>query len=333
MTTPSMDSPRETRSKFTTYAWAFVGYLIAVILFGAWVRITHSGAGCGDHWPTCHGEVIPFAPSTETIIEYTHRLTSGVLGIFGLILVGWAWVRYNAKHRVFWASVVTLAFIVLEALIGAGIVLAELVTDDDSVARAVVISIHLINTLTLAGAASLTAWWSNGRELPNLSKVGTLKWLFGIGFLALILTSMSGAVTALGDTLFPVDPTLGQGVFDRVRGDLSPANHFLVRLRIIHPIVAVLSSVFLIMLSSIIRTSEVSQTTRRGALVLLVAVCLQVGIGVANIYLGAPGWIQLVHLALAQLVWVALLITANEALTDSPASGSPDTPPRPSPAR
>jgi heme A synthase len=328
MTTPPTSSSQDARSKFTAFAWAFVGYLILVILFGAWVRITHSGAGCGEHWPTCHGEVIPFAPTTETMIEYTHRLSSGLLGILGLVLVGWAWVRYNAKHRVFWATVVTLAFIVLEALIGAGIVLAELVTDDDSVARAVVISIHLVNTLTLAGAASLTAWWSSGAELPNLRAKGALKWLLGLGGLALIVTSMSGAVTALGDTLFPVDSTLGQGVFDRLSGDLSATNHFLVRLRIIHPIVAVLSSVFLIVLTTIVRTSEVSETTRRAALVLLGAVCVQIGIGVVNIYLGAPGWMQLVHLGLAQLVWVALLITANEALRDPPLSDISDTPPR-----
>jgi heme A synthase len=310
-----------------------VGYLIAVILFGAWVRITHSGAGCGDHWPKCHGEVIPFAPSTETMIEYTHRLTSGVLGIFGLVLVGWAWVRYNAKHRVFWGAVLTLAFIILEGLIGAGIVLAELVADDDSVARAVVISIHLINTLTLTGAAALTAWWSTDAKRPNLSTRGTLFWLFGLGAVALVLTSMSGAVTALGDTLFPVDPTLGQGIFDRVRDDLSPTKHFLVRLRLIHPVVAVVSSMLLIVLTTIVRTAEVAETAKKGALALLVLVVAQVGVGILNIYLGAPGWMQLVHLGLAQLVWIALLITANEALIDSPASGSPGSTPRPSPAR
>ena len=79
------------RDALTRYAWAFVLYLIGVILFGAWVRITGSGAGCGSHWPTCHGELIPMAPATETIIEYTHRLTSGLCGPLALLLVGWVW--------------------------------------------------------------------------------------------------------------------------------------------------------------------------------------------------------------------------------------------------
>lgn len=309
--------PPTPSNKFVAFAWAFVGYLIAVILFGAWVRITHSGAGCGDHWPTCHGEVIPFAPSTETMIEYTHRLTSGLLGILGLVLVGWAWLRHGARHRVFWASVLTLLFIIFEALIGAGIVLAELVADDDSIARAVVIAIHLVNTLTLSGAAALTAWWASGHKPPRLATKGALKWLLGLGLVGLIVTSMTGAVTALGDTLFPVDPTLGHGLFDRVRDDLSPANHFLVRLRIFHPVIAVLVSIFVAAVTVIISTAEVSKLAKRAAAILLVAICAQVAAGAVNIYLAAPGWMQLIHLGMAQIVWIAMLLTANEALQPS----------------
>ena len=115
-----------TRNAFVNVAWAFVLYLIGVILFGAWVRITGSGAGCDSHWPTCHGEVIPTAPSTKTIIEFTHRLTSGACGIFGIGVVSWAFKRYGSG-RVAWAAVVTLIFIVIEGAIGAGIVLKELV--------------------------------------------------------------------------------------------------------------------------------------------------------------------------------------------------------------
>lgn len=309
-------STQQTKSRgFSRYAWAFVGYLALVILFGAWVRITHSGAGCGDHWPTCHGEVVPFSPSTETIIEYTHRVTSGVLGILGLILVGWAARLFGRRHRVFWGAVVTGVFIVFEALIGAGLVLGELVADDDSAARAIVIAIHLVNTLALIGAASLTAWWAGGYELPARSSARrALEWAFVAAVVGILVTSMSGAITALGDTLFPVDPTVGGGLFERVRGDLSPTKHFLVRLRIIHPVVAVLVSMFLVALTSVVRTASVPSTAKRGALVLLVAVLVQLVAGTLNIYLKAPGWMQITHLLLAQIVWVALLITSNEAL-------------------
>lgn len=304
---------------FAKAAWGYVLYLLFVILFGAWVRITGSGAGCGEHWPSCHGEIIPRSPSVETMIEYTHRFTSGILGIIGLAFCVWAWRRYGAKHRVFLASVVTLLFIIFEALIGARIVLAGLVADDDSVARAVVIALHLANTLILTGAAALMAWWASvGDRFGRPELKGSWPW-FGalvIGLLAIVATSMSGAVTALGDTLFPVDPTIGDGLFQRVRGDLSPANHFLVRLRIVHPIVAVVTAGYLLVWANWMRLSNaVSPTTLRWANLLIAATFANVAIGVVNVWLHAPGWVQLVHLFIAQAIWISALVMGVSALS------------------
>ena len=293
--------------KFAVFAWSFVAYLLFVILFGAWVRITHSGAGCGSHWPTCHGELVPIAPSVETIIEYTHRLTSGFLGILGIVLVAWA-ARLR-QRRVLIAAIVTLVLIVFEALIGAGLVLKELVADDDSVARAVVIALHLANTLILTGAASLVAWWSHTDAEPEPRDHRGLFWL-GIGGLGLlVITSMSGAVTALGDTLFPVDPAAGD-LLARVQGDLSNAKHFLVRLRIIHPLVAVATALYLIVFSYVVRAADVTPHARRWAATLFALVLIQTLVGIINIGLAAPGWLQLTHLLIAQLVWIAALLTA-----------------------
>ena len=91
-TTTCGAEPKRSSGRFALYAWAHLAYLIAVILFGAWVRITHSGAGCGAHWPLCDGEIIPFEPSAEKLIEYTHRLTSGFLGLLTLALVVWSFL-------------------------------------------------------------------------------------------------------------------------------------------------------------------------------------------------------------------------------------------------
>ncbi|AWV89447.1 COX15/CtaA family protein [Bradymonas sediminis] len=312
---PAANSPlTKPQRRYRDFAWAFVVYLILVALFGAWVRITHSGAGCGDHWPSCHGEIIPLAPSVETIIEFTHRLSTGVLGILSIGLLGWAAKLYGIRHRVSVAAIITIVFIIFESLIGAKLVLSELVADNDSVARAVVIALHLVNTLALTGSAGLCAWWASGGKTPSKGAKQSLKVMLGLSIVLIVITSMMGAVTALGDTLFPVDPTLGHGLFDRVRGDLSAANHFLVRLRIIHPVIAVGASVLLIALTTTIRTGEVSAVAKKAAGVVLALVVAQLLIGSTNIYLGAPGWMQIIHLALAQALWITLLITTCEAL-------------------
>lgn len=292
-------------STFSRLAWAFVAYLLLVILFGAWVRITHSGAGCGSHWPTCHGEVIPPDPSIETIIEYTHRLTSGALGILGLGLLAGAW---RVSRRVFVAACVTMAFIIFEALIGAGLVLRELVADDASVARAVVIALHLANTLFLTASAALVAWWSDRDIVFDWREERSAVILCGVGLVALVLTSMTGAVTALGDTLFPVDPTLTDGLVSRLRDDLSPANHFLVRLRIVHPVIACVGALYLLALSHWIRARDFALNVDSWAAALFALVLAQVIVGIVNVALAAPGWLQIVHLLMAQLVWIVAVI-------------------------
>jgi cytochrome c oxidase assembly protein subunit 15 len=301
---------------FVFAAWAFVAYLLGVILFGAWVRITGSGAGCGDHWPTCHGEVIPPDPSTATLIEYTHRLTSGLCGVFVLALLVWAGLRYGWRHRVVKATLATTILIVFEALIGAGLVLKALVENDDSAARAIVIALHLANTLALVSAASLTAWWGAGHPTPRFQ--GPLRWPLAGGLALLVLTSMTGAVTALGDTLFPTTPALGPELLAKVTQELSPANHFLIRLRVVHPVIAMLTALALSWLALRVRAPDLPPPARRWAALTLAALSLQITAGLVNISLAAPGWAQLAHLLLAQLLWIcALLMTLHSLCQES----------------
>lgn len=291
---------------FERFAWAFLAYLAGVILFGAWVRITHSGAGCGNHWPTCNGTVLPLDPSLETAIEFTHRVTSGLCGVFGALLVAAAW-RIYGRGPVLVASALTLLFIVFEGLVGAGLVLGELVEDDASVARAVVIAIHLANTLLLTASAAVTAWCAGGRRAP------AVRWLaassFGPALLLVVIASMTGAVTALGDTLFPTQSVLGPGLFDKVRGDLGAANHFLVRLRAVHPVVAILTAGWLVKLTAPLAFSLQRGAQRSWARCAFAAVVVEVCLGLLNIALAAPGWLQLAHLLVAQVLWVSLLLT------------------------
>ncbi|MBI1355478.1 MAG: heme A synthase [Acidobacteria bacterium] len=291
------------RRAFSRYAWFFVAYLVAVIVYGAWVRVTGSGAGCGSHWPTCNGEILPTEPAAKTIIEFTHRITSGLCGVFGLVLVGWAFRLFGASSTVFRTAALTLVFIVFEALIGAGLVLGELVADNDSAARAIVIALHLTNTLLLTACAALTAWLAGDPQPPTARGQRPSPTLAAVGLLTLVLISVSGAVTALGDTLFPIEPTLGPGLLDKIRADLSSTNHFLVRLRVGHPLLAILGA--LLVASLLARPARQGAPWARAALTFL---AVELGVGLWNVAWAAPGWLQLVHLLIAQALWVSALL-------------------------
>lgn len=295
-------------NRFAVFSWGVLAYNIAVILWGAFVRATGSGAGCGRHWPACNGVVIPRAPSVETMIEFTHRATSGIamLLVFGLII--WAFRTYPKKHRVRLGAMLSMVFIIIEALLGAGLVLLGLVADDSSVARAIAMAVHLMNTFILLGALSLTAWWASGGPPVQLHGRGTITWLYGIAFAATLFLGASGAIAALGNTLFPPE-SLAQGL----RQDFSPTAHFLERLRIFHPIIAILTGAYLIVLAFFSSSRYPDLGTQKFAYALTAMFVLQVAIGAFNIIFQAPVWMQLVHLFMADIVWVLLVLTAATA--------------------
>jgi len=231
-------------NRFAKYAWAVLGYNILVILWGAYVRATGSGAGCGKHWPLCTGEVVPRAPQLETIIEFTHRMMSGVSLILVVILAVWAFWQYGKGQPVRFAAGATFVFIIMEALLGAGLVLFGLVADDDSTARAISMSLHLVNTFLLLAALALTAWWASGGQTVRLKGRNGLRWALRIGLLLTIFLGVSGAITALGDTLYPAG-SLEAGL----RQDFASGTSLLIRLRVFHPAIAIGVGVYLLVIA------------------------------------------------------------------------------------
>lgn len=193
------------RATFSKVAWATLGYTIGVILWGAYVRASGSGAGCGSHWPTCHGEVLPRAPTTATVIELTHRVTSGLALISVVVQLVLSRRAFAPGHLARRASGWSLFFMVTEALVGAGLVIFEKVAHDKSLARGWWMGAHLINTFMLIASMALVVFAAS-REGPAFARPkGRPALLLGAGLGALLLTGVSGAVAALGDTLFPAD--------------------------------------------------------------------------------------------------------------------------------
>jgi cytochrome c oxidase assembly protein subunit 15 len=274
-----------------------------VILWGAYVRASASGAGCGSHWPLCNGEVVPVAPRLATIIEFTHRVTSG-LALFAVagLVIGSA-VSFPRGHRVRRMAVISLVLIFTEALLGAGLVLLQLVAQDASVGRAFYLALHLVNTLFLLAALTLTAWYSRG----PLETARTRPFVVATLLIA-VLVSVTGAIAALGDTLFPAT-SLAEGM----RQDASTTASFLVRLRIVHPVLAVLAAVYFAWVAISVLRSRPQGELARIALFVLIVTLAQLGAGAINLALLAPIGMQILHLFLADLVWISLVLLVAEA--------------------
>jgi heme A synthase len=296
-------------SAFQRFAWGSLIYTVLVILFGAVVRITGSGAGCGQHWPTCQGEVAHLPRSIETAIELTHRLTSGLSLLLSIGLVALAVRRFERGHTARSAAVATLVFMLLEALIGAALVLLALVGRNDSLARAGVMAAHLVNTSLLTGAMAITAWSAGKPAAPRWRAERAKTLLFAGVVTAMLLVSTSGAVTALGDTLYPVASAPGSAL--ELGSARSLGHEFLLRFRTLHPILAIAALAYLSYAIGALKTGA-SRGHARLAIGLLV---VQMGAGVLNIVLSAPAWMQVTHLGLATALWITLVLLGAEALS------------------
>ena len=296
---------------FRRFSVVVLGFTLAVILWGAYVRASGSGAGCGSHWPTCNGEVIPRAPSIATVIELTHRATSGIAFMLVLAQVIWAWRSFPRRHAARRAATVAMALMVTEALVGAGLVVFEMVADNKSIARAAWMEAHLLNTFALVAAQTLTIWFAKPSSGSDQRAAGAKTKMFVatvVGIAGMLLVALSGAVAALGDTLFPV-ASLAEGL----RADLSPTTHLFVRLRVWHPLIAVVVGAWLLAVSGAIVVRDRPLGLRPLATLLAALVLAQLGVGLLNLALLAPIPLQIVHLLLADLVWVTLVLLAARA--------------------
>ena len=273
------------------FAWAVLVYNVAVVLWGAVVRATSSGAGCGDHWPLCNGVVVQTHPRLATLIELTHRMTSGITVIAILLLLVWIFRSTAAGHLARITVVAAAVLIFNEALLGALLVLLRLTADNRSPTRAVYLSLHLANTLLLLGALALSAHFLSGnRDFHRRAVRFTQLPAAVTGLAAILLVGMSGTLAALSDTLFP-----SRSFAAALAQDFSSGANWLQRLRLLHPVTAVIAAIFLCWL---LLRSFSGPTEHRLATGVVLLLLLQCGLGVADVVLLAPLW-----LADSSFVW------------------------------
>ncbi len=298
-----MNGMDDSRKWFARFAWGVLAYNIPVILWGAYVRISSSGNGCGAHWPFCNGMVIPQHMGGAMAIEFTHRAMTPVDTIAVIALCVWAFLAFPRKHAVRWYAVLSLVFLFIEALLGAGLVLLPSVANPQSAAHAWYLSAHLTNTMLLLAALTATAWLAM-RERASLRWRSVPPRLFGALGIAVIV-SVTGALAALADTLSPAS-SLGAGMAQ----DFSRASSELVRLRMLHPAIAIVGVAYIVLAASTVRRNG-GQLARAATGVIALAV-FQVLVGAINISLLAPMEMQLFHLLVADLLWISLVVLALE---------------------
>ncbi len=308
--TPSLPEPPACRPmrppvrRFVAYAWALLIYTVLVILWGGYVRATGAGAGCGAHWPLCNGEVLPRAPATATLVEFGHRLTSGLAGLLALGLLVGAFRVFPKGTLARKGAAWVVVFMGAEALIGMTLVKLELVAYNVSVLRGWVIAAHLLNTFLLLAALTLTAWWAGGGRALRFRGQGALGGALGATLAGVFVLGASGAVTALGDTL-----AIGGGIDPAT----DPVVAALVGLRLYHPLLALAVGVGVVASVVLVRRTEraTAQVVGLGVLSLYLG---QLAVGLVNVRLLAPVALQLVHLLLTDLIWIGLILLAASAL-------------------
>ncbi|HEX9962760.1 MAG TPA: COX15/CtaA family protein [Pyrinomonadaceae bacterium] len=304
---------RETKpSSFAGYAWFVLAYNVVVILWGVFLRASKSGDGCGQHWLTCHGEIVPSAPELKTVIEFSHRLTSGLAFFAVLALLIWAFRRFGKGHPIRKTAVVSFIFIITEALVGAGLVLTGNTAETLTAARPFWAAGHLTNTFILLAFLSLTAWFASGGKPFNFKAQPKVLLFPAIAVLGIFLVGISGSVAALSGMLFPSE-TLTEGVAK----DFSATSHILLRLRVSHPILSIMVGVFLVFLAGWFKSKAIGNLRiSRWANVLTVLIIVQFAFGALTLLTLAPIVMQIGHLLLADAIWIVFVLLSADFLAE-----------------
>lgn len=292
-----------TERKLTTLAWTTLAVNVLVILQGAFVRATGSGAGCGRSWPRCQGEIVPLSPSVETLIEFSHRSLSLVALVLGAVLLYRAF-RLRKLNRGLWVfSLAAFTFLIVEALLGAATVLYGLTGENVSTARGLMVAVHLLNSLLLVGTLTAAVAYARGKVRWPLraAEQPLLAIVLGLGLAAMLLLMFTGGIAAMGDTMFPSE-SLREGIAQ----DFDPQAHPLVRLRVLHPLLALSVGVYLLLSLGLSWWLKPVVQARGLAQGLLGVYGIQVLVGTVNLALLAPIALQLLHLGLAVTAFALL---------------------------
>ena len=282
---------------FQIYLWGILLFTVAVIISGDIVQATESGAGCGDSWPKCDGTLIPAFADVHVAIEFIHRMLTSVLsfGYLGLLIGGY--LLFGRKHPVWRSILFSTAILLVEILLGASLVLFGWVEDNATWGRVIADSFHVVNTLVLLGSLVLIIFLSIPDGGILVAKSNPKRRYLIFAMLIVILITVTGTINSLADTLY---------LSDHVVVEETPIAQLLVSVRAIHPLIAIIGGFAIIGLLYLVIEEPSAQKSALGFAVFGV-IFLQFLSGVFNIVLLTPVETQIIHLGLADTLWILLV--------------------------
>ena len=296
------------RVSLARFAWFVVAYNVAVIVWGAYVRATGSGAGCGSHWPLCNGEFLPTTPQTQTVIEFTHRVTIGVSLVLVAILLIWCWRRTAKGDWPRYSAVAAAVLLFNEALLGALLVMVDHLGGlDRSATRVLFLCLHFGNTLLLLATLALTAKWLSARDRSFVVVLRPYQTIAtGLGLVSVMVIGITGSLANLGDSMFPAD-----SLRHAFAQDFSSSSHILLRLRVLHPIAAIIGSIYVLWL---VHTFWRKRKHLEWVPLLTITLVGQIALGAVSVMLLAPVWLQMTHLVVAEIFWILVVLASADQL-------------------
>ena len=303
-----MPPTTEAIRRYRRFVWGIVAFTVLVILSGDLVQATESGAGCGEHWPRCDGSLIPAIGDAHTAVEFTHRIVTAVLSISFIVMVVAARRLFGRGHLVWRTALWATGFLILEIFLGAALVLFGWVEADASWGRVIADGFHVINTFMLVGAVALVAHFAGGNPGFRINPAARRDRYLLAAVAILILIAVSGTLNSLADTLY---------FTDGVNVDETPIAALLVSIRGIHPAIAIGGGVIIFYLVHL-AAAHATGTTEKLALTIQGVIGLQFLVGIFNIVLLTPLETQIIHLTLADALWLLLLIFSAHTLATAP---------------
>ncbi len=293
---------------FSRLCFGVLLFCLCIILWGAWVRISHSGDGCGPNWPDCQGEyLIDKTAPAKTWIEWTHRASTSVFGILVILLLLSAFIKFPKKHPVRKSSLCILFFTITEALIGAILVKFHLTGNNFSPLRVLTMNLHLINSLLLTCSLFL-CWRFSFNKVFSFSH----RKYFPIFILIFFVIAFFGSISALSATLFP-----SHSLIEGFLRDFHPDSNWLIRLRWLHPVLAILlGGGFAVYCHKFFKNKKTGQKDK--SLILFTA-CLGLALlsGILNLFLLSPVFLKLSHLLIVYGLAMSFLLALENPLKSS----------------